>query len=401
MGAPVVTLVVCDANEFMRVGIEHQLNKIGGVQIVGFAGTCSEAYDCARSLKPAVLLVDMDSPIMRGIELTRQVSSELPEVRVVAMSNSIDDTRVLGALSAGARGYCLKTIAGENLAAAVRGAASGAVWLDAAVADAVLIFNRPQQNSTAVAEETKEGHKVAFTTRELDVLSLLIVGHSNGRIAEKLSLSPETVKTHMRHVMEKLDVNDRTNAAIKAIQLGLVGGAPSPRNGRDLSAADNVQPAPFTENSTFEQPQKNMRLSIAEDPKTPLSVLKKLAQDEDGLIQDQAQKTMKVADLEINLVLEDFVAESGDNYKLGSLLVEAELLTESQLNELLRIAGEKKILLGHALARMNALPVETISSALILQSRLRRKEISESEMIATLKESRTEKVQCPGSSPSF
>lgn len=385
MSAQEVTLVVCDAVEFMRVGIQHQLNKVGGIQILGSAGTCAEAIERARSLRPSVLLVDMDAPVMKGIELTRQVTAELVDVRVLALSNSIDHTRVISALSAGARGYCLKTIVGEDLAAAVRGASSGAVWLDAAVADAIIMLNKFQPESV-LAEAAKEGLRLAFTTRELDVLSLLIAGFSNGKIAEKLNLSSETVKTHMRHVMEKLDVTDRTNAAIKAMQLGLVGNLPTPRNGRDLAGAGAQPVLPPGEGSSFEQPQRNMRLSIAENPKTPLSVLRVLAQDENSLIHDQAQETLKVADLEINLVLEDFVVESGENYKLGSLLVKADLLTETQLNELLHTASEKNILLGHAIARTCALPIEIVSNALVLQSRLRRKEISEDEMIANLRQ---------------
>jgi hypothetical protein len=128
-----------------------------------------------------------------------------------------------------------------------------------------------------------------------------------------------------------------------------------------------------------------VRVAVAEDPYTPLTILKRLADDENAYVQHQAKRTIDVVELEIALAEEDFLVEPGEHYKLGVLLVAAHLLTQNQVEELLRIAKDKGIPFGQAIARMKALPKQKITQALLLQSKLRRNEISELDVIKLLK----------------
>lgn len=131
-----------------------------------------------------------------------------------------------------------------------------------------------------------------------------------------------------------------------------------------------------------------VRFSLAEDPHTPVSVLKELAEDEHPHVQHQAHRTIEVIEMELALAEEEYVIEDGAGHKLGTLLVAAKLLSQTQVDELLRIATEIGSPLGQALARHRALPKQTITEALILQSKLRRNEITELEAVEALRRSR-------------
>ncbi len=131
-----------------------------------------------------------------------------------------------------------------------------------------------------------------------------------------------------------------------------------------------------------------VRFSLAENPHTPVSVLNELEEDEHPHVQHQARRTIEVINMEMALAEEEYVTAEGDSHKLGTLLVEAKLLSQIQVNELLRIANEIGSPLGQALARHRALPKQSITKALMLQSKLRRQEITEVEAVETLRQSR-------------
>jgi DNA-binding NarL/FixJ family response regulator len=170
--------------------------------------------------------MDIGLPGLDGITATVQIKSQSPSTHVMILTSHDNDEDVFAAIRAGADAYLLKEVSSANLISAVRAVANGVVWLDPGVAQRVLrasIANAPKAVNAADAKHSKnDANATPLSQRELDVLTLVVEGNSNQEIADRLILSVETVKTHMRHIMEKLSVSDRTQAAVKAMREGLV-----------------------------------------------------------------------------------------------------------------------------------------------------------------------------------
>ncbi|MCC7531529.1 MAG: response regulator transcription factor, partial [Candidatus Melainabacteria bacterium] len=183
------------------------------------------AVDSILSLKPDVVLMDIGLPTMDGIEATKKVKELAPDCKVIMLTSHDSDRDVFAALAAGADGYCLKEVSGTQLAMAIRCVADGAAWLDPGVASRVLkacaVGGNVPQSAVSMTKQPTAAQQ-SLSQRELDVLKLVVDGLSNQEIADKLVVSVETVKTHMRHIMEKMAVSDRTQAAVKAMREGLV-----------------------------------------------------------------------------------------------------------------------------------------------------------------------------------
>lgn len=212
---PVRVLIVED-QELVRVGLKTVLAKTEGLEVAGTASDGREAVEQARSISPDVIVMDIGLPFLNGIEASRQIKEARPETKIVMLTSHDDDEHVFAALGAGVEGYCLKESSGGLLTKAILSVAEGAAWLDPGIARMVL-------------ESTREGRQRVnselaglLTKRELDVLKQVVDGRTNQEIADGLFISIETVKTHMRHIMEKLRVTDRTQAAVKAMKEGLI-----------------------------------------------------------------------------------------------------------------------------------------------------------------------------------
>lgn len=213
--APVRVLIVED-QELVRVGLKTVLAKTEGLEVAGTASDGREALEQARSISPDVIVMDIGLPFLNGIEASRQIKEARPETKIVMLTSHDDEEHVFAALGAGVEGYCLKESSGGLLIKAILSVAEGAAWLDPGIARMVL-------------ESTREGRQRVnselaglLTKRELDVLKQVVDGRTNQEIADGLFISIETVKTHMRHIMEKLRVTDRTQAAVKAMKEGLL-----------------------------------------------------------------------------------------------------------------------------------------------------------------------------------
>jgi DNA-binding NarL/FixJ family response regulator len=226
-----VSILIVEDHEFTRMGLKLSLEQISGLNIVGEAADGEEGLRKVKELSPQVVLMDVEMPVMDGIESTRQIKEAAPDVRVIMLTSHKSDQTIFAALSAGANGYCLKNINAQQLAAVIRMVAEGAAWLDPGIANRVLSayasHDSQSQAAAAAAAAPKapvKQHKTSITLspRETEVLRLVADGLSNQKIAEKLGLGLETVKTHMRHIMEKLAVSDRTEAAVKAMKQGIV-----------------------------------------------------------------------------------------------------------------------------------------------------------------------------------
>lgn len=178
--------------------------------VVGEAENGEAALLMARELKPDVVLMDLLMPVMDGVEATKAIRNELPDVEVVALTSVLEDTVVTAAVRAGAIGYLLKDSEPEELHRAINGAADGQVQLAPAAAERLIREVR--------APESPE----ALTERETEVLKLLARGRANKQIASTLFLEEKTVKGYVSSILRKLGVQSRTQAALQAVRTGLV-----------------------------------------------------------------------------------------------------------------------------------------------------------------------------------
>jgi len=221
-----VNVFIAEDHEITRVGLRLTLEQMTGFKVVGEANDGRIAVDSVISSKPDVVLMDIWLPTMDGIEATKKVKELAPDSKVIMLTSHDSDRDVFAALAAGADGYCLKEVSGTQLAMAIRCVADGAAWLDPGVASRVLkacaVGGNIPQSAVSMTQKTSSGTQQTLSQRELDVLKLVVDGLSNQEIADKLVVSVETVKTHMRHIMEKMAVSDRTQAAVKAMREGLV-----------------------------------------------------------------------------------------------------------------------------------------------------------------------------------
>ncbi len=226
-----ISVLIVDDQEIVRVGLkvvlEKQVPGLSNIEVIGVAADGLDALEKLETLNPDVVVMDIGLPFMDGVETTRKVKTKNENIRVVMLTSHRDERHIFAALAAGADGYCLKETSGEQLCFAVRSVYDGAAWLDPLIARKLLsasLSNLKALDASAIkSQDAKEGKKdiESLSSRELDVLRLVTDGLTNQEIAEKLVLSVETVKTHMRHIMEKLRVSDRTQAAVKAMREGL------------------------------------------------------------------------------------------------------------------------------------------------------------------------------------
>jgi NarL family two-component system response regulator LiaR len=221
-----IEIFIAEDNEIIRVGLRLTLSDVEDFKVVGEAEDGITTVEKVIALKPTIVLMDIGLPGLDGITATAQIKSQSPSTHVMILTSHDNDEDVFAAIRAGADAYLLKEVTSANLVSAVRAVANGVVWLDPGVAQRVLrasIANAPKAVNTAEAKNSKNyANATPLSQRELDVLTLVVEGNSNQEIADRLILSVETVKTHMRHIMEKLSVSDRTQAAVKAMREGLV-----------------------------------------------------------------------------------------------------------------------------------------------------------------------------------
>jgi DNA-binding NarL/FixJ family response regulator len=199
----VIRVVLADDHAVVRGGIALVVRSADGIELVGIAANGAEAIAAAHKTRPDVVLMDLEMPVVDGIEATRTISTDLPRTKVVALTAFSDRARILAVLDAGAVGYVLKDAEPRQLLDAIRAAASGASPLDPRVAHALLDERRARPASE-------------LTDRERDVVRLLGRGYPNKRIAKTLGISEKTVKTHLTSAFRRIGVFDRTQAALWA-----------------------------------------------------------------------------------------------------------------------------------------------------------------------------------------
>ena len=199
-------ILVVDDHFMVRMGLSASLNVEPDMQVVGEAGTGEAALDEFRYHLPDLVLMDVRLPGMSGAETTAAILREFPNARILMLSTHSGEEEVYRALQAGARGYVLKNIVREELLCAIREVIEGHRYVDPAVASVLA---------------ARVGHR-ALSSRELEVLRMVAKGLGNKEIAAALDIAEVTVKLHVSHVLQKLNVRDRTEAATAALQRGII-----------------------------------------------------------------------------------------------------------------------------------------------------------------------------------
>jgi NarL family two-component system response regulator LiaR len=216
--APVSVLIV-DDHAVVREGLRTFLALQEGIEVVGEAADGREALAAEARLSPDVILMDLVMPVLDGVQAMRALHDRGSRSHVIVLTSFLDDERILPAIRAGAAGYLLKDVEPAELAAAVRGATDERAAIDPTVA-ARLLQSLSDPTTRDGAPDVD-----ALTRREREVLCLIAVGRSNKRIAFELEIAEKTVKTHVGHVLAKLGVSDRTQAALVAVRVGLTDGS--------------------------------------------------------------------------------------------------------------------------------------------------------------------------------
>ncbi len=227
-------LLVVDDHAFMRVAMVAVLSRDPSLEVVGEARDGHEAMERCRELRPDLVLMDVSMPKVDGLEATRNIEVQLPETSVLILTAHADHSLLMDAVKAGAAGYVLKGENPDDVLHAVRAVLDGKTPLDQGLAmkllrsigeEAAAQENvRPQTRPATSVGPASASLMVAnpLTPRETEVLGHLASGETNRQIAQQLHLSLSTVKRHLEHIISKLGVSDRTQAAVRAIELGLV-----------------------------------------------------------------------------------------------------------------------------------------------------------------------------------
>jgi len=215
-----IRVLLVDDQALFREGLDTLLSVHKDIQVIGQASNGQAAVDLALKLRPDVILMDMQMPILNGVGATRRLKGSLPDCRIIVLTTFDDKETIFDALRAGAVGYLLKDVGSAQLAESIRRTARGESILDPSVAAKVVAeFSRVSSLVTAANSEVLAE---PLSEREIEVLRLVTTGMSNREIAQKLIISAGTAKTHIHNLCGKLGVHNRTEAAMRARELGLV-----------------------------------------------------------------------------------------------------------------------------------------------------------------------------------
>ena len=217
MGEERIRVLIVDDHDVVRQGLATFLELHDDIELVGEASNGVEAVEMAGQLLPDVVLMDLVMPEMDGIAATEKIHASYADMKVIVLTSFTDDDKVFPAIKAGAAGYLLKNVAPADLVASIRDAHHGETQLHPDIA-------RKLMEGVAKGSPAAESLPEELTGRELEVLRLIAQGKNNSVIAEELVISQKTVKTHVSSILGKLDLEDRTQAAIYALKSGLAGG---------------------------------------------------------------------------------------------------------------------------------------------------------------------------------
>ena len=216
----IITVVIVEDFKLTRVGLKCALNSNPDINVVVECENAILGLEAVKKYKPDVVLMDLGLPEMNGIEAIVKIKELNYKTKIIALTSHNQEEEVIATLASGANGYCLKDIDPQKLADVVRDIASNVCWIDPQVAQIVLnAFPKPE--NVSFLPKTKMSGRVLLTEREYEVLKHLVAGKSNTEIAKELIVSVHTAKAHVCSILQKMCVNDRVQAAVKAVREGL------------------------------------------------------------------------------------------------------------------------------------------------------------------------------------
>lgn len=222
-------ILLAEDHEWARIGLSLSIEAKSSYKIIAEAENGQTALDYARELQPDVILMDIEMPVMDGLTATKAIKEEFPDIKIVMLTSHHDEHNIAAALACGANAYCMKDIKIERLVQVLEMVAEGATWYDPGINKVLMrilldkVTPSEPPSETLDAEERLNNKLLSgLTERELDVLELIVHGKSNKDIADSLNITIHTVKIHVGNIIQKMDVEDRTQAAIKALQKRLV-----------------------------------------------------------------------------------------------------------------------------------------------------------------------------------
>ena len=217
----IVKIIIVEDYKLTRVGLRMALNEFDDLEVIGEAEDAEKGLELIEELKPDVVLMDLGLPGMSGLEATQKSQEIAPDTKIIILTSHGQEEEVLAALGTGAKAYCLKDISPETLALVIKNISMGGCWLDPNIANYVLNTLPTPENLNFLTSNSNL-QKVQLTERELEVLRLLVKGKSNTEIAKELIVSVHTAKAHVCSILQKLCVDDRVQAAVKAVKEHLV-----------------------------------------------------------------------------------------------------------------------------------------------------------------------------------
>lgn len=221
-GTMQIKILLVEDQKLMRIGIKSLFCDYPDLEIIGEAASGKEAIEKSKLIKPDVVLMDLGLPDMSGVEAVKQILEYNNNIRIIVLTSHTSEDEVMAALQAGASAYVIKDISTDFLMSVIKMIKAGAMWLD----PHVVPFIRDKNCGVIPARQLsrnvfKERHS-NLTQREYEVLKLIVDGQSNSDIAKTLTISEHTAKAHVCNIIQKLVVDDRTQAAVKALKEGLV-----------------------------------------------------------------------------------------------------------------------------------------------------------------------------------
>ncbi len=217
-----IRVLIVDDHEVVREGLSSVLTTRGDIEVVGLARDGREAVEKARQLSPDVVLMDISMPEMNGVEATRRIKKENPQIGIVVLSMYAEEEYIFDLVRARAAGYLLKDADSSQIVNAIRAISRGESMIHPVVVSKILTEFSQLSGHPRVKVERQEQRKYDLSDREITVLQLVAEGKSNKEIAKDLRISEKTIKNHIRNIFRKLSVSDRTKAAIHAVKEGLI-----------------------------------------------------------------------------------------------------------------------------------------------------------------------------------
>ena len=217
-----IRVIIIEDFKLTRVGLRCALNANEDIEVIAESDNAVDGLNHIKRLNPDIVLMDLGLAGMNGIEATIKVKEFNPNIKVIALTSHDREEEVIATLSSGALAYCLKDIDPTKLADVIRDVAQGVCWLDAEIARKALGAFPKQDTLGILQDKNNDKNRVPLTEREFEVLKHLVAGKSNTEIAKELIVSVHTAKAHVCSILQKMCVNDRVQAAVKAVKEGLV-----------------------------------------------------------------------------------------------------------------------------------------------------------------------------------